>query len=138
MVDFVWSILKHVISCMQKTEEKFANMPLTLSSAARVLNPKTCWSRGTAPVGVEAHQHFFFFLVKWMHSWKNPFLNFKSAQIYTKDGECLWTNVKSIFQHKINHKLKKKIFHSFQLIKYFSCTFDHFWRIFLVKNSMLF
>ena len=46
-----WSILYMVDfdACMQKTEEIFANMPLTLTSEARVLNPKTCAFPGCSP-----------------------------------------------------------------------------------------
>ena len=41
----------HVTSCMEKTHEIFANMPLTLTGEARVLNSKASGPQGCSPVG---------------------------------------------------------------------------------------
>ena len=63
----IWSILYMVdsyvciaTSCMQMIEESFANMPLTLTSEARVLKSKECGFQGHSLDGGvwgEAPQH---------------------------------------------------------------------------------
>ena len=47
----IWSILMYVTSCTQKTEQFFVNLIQTLTSEARVLNPKACRAQGRSPSG---------------------------------------------------------------------------------------
>ena len=76
-------------SCMQKTRQIFANMQLTLTSEANVLNSKHAGSRGQATVG----GHLFCRLDRFMDKKKL----FKSGQFYMKDAESAEINEKSFF-----------------------------------------
>ena len=82
MVDFVyswfWCMWLHVCKRLKR-------LPLTLTSEARVLNPKACGVQGRSPGGG------YFYSAKWKNLWTKLFQNFKSVHIYMKYTKCAET-----------------------------------------------
>ena len=69
-------------ACMHKTEEIFAYMPLTLTSDAWVLKPKTCWVPERSPAwecgGNEVLTNFFSQMDKFI----DQFFFFKISNVF--------------------------------------------------------
>ena len=82
----------YVTSCMQKTEEILSNLIQTLTSEARVLNPKVCGIKGRSPGGGCSPPPFY--LVRRINSCTTFFQDFKSVPIYMGDAKCDETNEK--------------------------------------------
>ena len=97
MSDFIYDRFWCMTSCIQMTEEIFAKLIHTLTSEARVLDPKTCGVQGAAPVGSmggkASHQIFF---SKWINSWTTFFQNFKCSYFHERCGMC-WSECKIYF-----------------------------------------
>ena len=107
------------------TFEIFANLIQTLSSEAKVLNPKHAVSRGVAPVrGVGGAILNQFYFSQWSLLYKK-FVNFSMKFEYKID----------LNSKNKNRKIKKLIFQSFKLIAHLSYKFDNIWMIFFCWSA---